>query len=138
MTEQPPELPQRSVRLDESICISGEENENIIAAPTDLANPVQVTGPHNRTKLAISELKDEPERNRYVEKEEARETCKIIRNAEKIGRIIQEMANVPTQATLCDLEIPKRNVLRGSRPIPEQLPLGNRRSPPRSMPNYGK
>ena len=55
-------------------------------------------------KLAINELKGELERNRYVEKQRGSQTFKITCGPVKLGRILTEMANGPTQATLCDIE----------------------------------
>ena len=59
----PPNSPKaRSVQLDENRSFSPgeEEHENIIAGPIDLTKPEQVTGPHSRMKLAISEEKTFP------------------------------------------------------------------------------
>ena len=87
---------------DESRCISGEDEEREIAhpGPIDLSKPEQAKGPHNITKLAIAELMGELERNRYVAKPRSSQTFRIICDTAKIGRIVQEMANGPTQATL--------------------------------------
>ena len=106
--EVPPRAPTtRSDQLEEdSICSSGvEEHGNIIAGPIDLTKPEQITGPHNRMKLAISKAKDILERADISRNKEAH-TFKIICGPGKLGRILTEMANEPTQATLCDLEMP--------------------------------
>ena len=87
--------------------MEGEEHGNIIAGPRDLTKPEQVTGPIIRTKLAISELKDDLERNRYAAKQRSSQTFKIICDPAKLGRTQQEMANEHTQSTLGDLELPK-------------------------------
>ena len=107
--EDPPNSPKtRSVQLEEDIrCSSREdEHENIVAGPIDLTNPEQVTGPHNRMTLAIAEEKDVPGRKRYIEKQSSSQTFEIICGPAKLGRILTEMANGPTQATLCDLQMP--------------------------------
>ena len=94
--ETPPKSPQRSAQLDESSDSSGEEErENVVEGPIDLANPEQLTGPHIRMKLSISELKGALERNRYIEKQRRSETCKIICDKAKLGRIIAQMAKEP-------------------------------------------
>ena len=71
-----------------------------------MAKPEQVTGPHNRTKVAIAEEKDVLERNRYIEKQRRSQTFKIICGPAKLGRILTGMENEPSRATLRDLQIP--------------------------------
>ena len=98
--------PTKEVRIaqdDEIGCISGEEEDREIAHPwpVDLSEPDQATGAHNLTEHAIAELTGELERNSYVEQQGNPQAFKIICDPAKLGRILQEMANEPTQATLC-------------------------------------
>ena len=58
-------------------------------------------------KLAISKAKDILERADISRNKEAH-TFKIICGPGKLGRILTEMANEPTQATLCDLKMPSK------------------------------
>ena len=108
--ESPPKSASaRSIQIYDRSCSSGEEEEergNIVAWPIDLTKPEQVPGQRSRMKLSISELKDELERNRYLEKRRS-QTFKIICDPDKLGRILQGMANEPTQSTLFDLELPE-------------------------------
>ena len=59
-----------------------------------------------RIELLISELGGERGSARFIENQRSSQTCKIIIGPEKIGEILQEMANEPTQATLTDLYKP--------------------------------
>ena len=96
----------RSVQLEEDCSSREEEHENIVAGPIDLTKPGQVTGHHNRMKLDISEEKDVLGRNRYIEKQRSSQTFKSICDPVKLGRILTEMANGPTQETVCGLQMP--------------------------------
>ena len=84
--EVPPKSPTRSVKIEEdSGCSSEGEHENHVAGPIDLTKPEQVTGPHIRTKLAISGEKDILERARYIEKQGRSQTFNIICGPAKLG-----------------------------------------------------
>ena len=57
-------------------------------------------------KFATSKLKRERERKRYVEKQRSSRAFNILCDPSKLGRIMQEMANGPTQDTLIGMEMP--------------------------------
>ena len=57
-------------------------------------------------EICLFELDDELERDRYFELQRSSQTFEIICDAWQLGRILQEMDNGPTQATLFDLETP--------------------------------
>ena len=110
-TKEPPttliDSPNKSVQIsqDERGCTSGEyeERENIQPGPIDLANREHVAGTHNLAKRAISELKGELDRKRYVAKQRTPQTFKIIGGISKLIRTLQKMAHVPTQSALLDI-----------------------------------
>ena len=72
----------------------------------DIDKPEYSKGTYNQMKLAISERRDELERARYIGKQRISQTRGAIFGPEKVGRITQDMANGPTQATLRGLEKP--------------------------------
>ena len=57
-------------------------------------------------EFSISELKDELERSRYVEKYRIRQTFETIGGPWKLGRILQNMAYGAIQETLLDMGKP--------------------------------
>ena len=89
-------------------------------------------------KLAISELEGELGLKRYIEKQRISQTIEIICGPSKLGRILSEMANGPTQATLCGLEMPKdANYAAVIQYLADYL-LKIEDFAPEAMPNYGK
>ena len=109
-TKAPPtslqDSPTKTVQIShgDNRGVSGEEeHEKIQPPPTDLTKPEHITWPKNRMELAIAELKDDL--GAIYRETTAPPDVQDHPLARKTRKILREMANVPTQATLIDLEI---------------------------------